>query len=357
MSTHDPPEKNGTAVALTFEDNLNALTLTEKSTENPEIITNRSSDPVDLAIGTFTCFPRLPLELRRKIWRTIARLPRVIVLSETAPARNVGGNNGAFWYTSTTVSVQQCRSAQPPVLRVCHESRMECLELYQLIFGTHIRNGHHSLRQSFRLLQWQSSVVSHHEPTVFFNEVEDTLLLCCPSPVTSKRGSLPNWKTFWYHCPPINSLKTVAFNIHDFGYMNRILFDWYSASPGELVRFFEIHNTITKVILVVSKQAKLPSTKGEFEFVKLVGSSYTHARAAENIRLDFIMLFDRLKHRFTARTKALCEVQRVGTYRWVKNGLDGYEKIESPSPLELEQETFVYPEIEIMGITRGGIRL
>lgn len=96
-----------------------------------------SSPPTTSSIDqTFTVFPRLPIELRLKIWRYTFQ-PRVLTITEL----DVDGRD--YWtcererFAGRSVDIY-CKSTCPvPVaLQVCQESRGEALRAYQLSFGT-----------------------------------------------------------------------------------------------------------------------------------------------------------------------------------------------------------------------------
>lgn len=90
------------------------------------------SDPTQLIcpqpLGTFTPFPRLPAELRLKIWHqahdSSSRILEIIPRNSEAPSRN-------HW---TSISVTA--STIPVLLSVCKESRDELFPLYTTPFNS-----------------------------------------------------------------------------------------------------------------------------------------------------------------------------------------------------------------------------
>jgi hypothetical protein len=64
------------------------------------------------ALASFTLFPKLPTEIRLRIWRTKACHPRTIELFVQPE-------------TSPSFSCLHCRNPVPEILHVCHESRWE----------------------------------------------------------------------------------------------------------------------------------------------------------------------------------------------------------------------------------------
>lgn len=90
-------------------------------------------------IQTFTCFPKLAIELRRLIWKFIANQPRLLTISEdnknlaeeqaggsflAYATGQVGDPNGPI---SLRITLRYSDSPQPAVLQVCRESQMESL--------------------------------------------------------------------------------------------------------------------------------------------------------------------------------------------------------------------------------------
>ncbi|KAF5875315.1 uncharacterized protein Bfra_003770 [Botrytis fragariae] len=94
----------------------------------------KSSDSLSIGNGkkldTFTCFPRLPPELRLRIWRTMAFVPRVIALQE----RSV---HNATHKRSVCI---QTTNAAAKVLQIHHESRTEALKFHKPSFGIRVHH-------------------------------------------------------------------------------------------------------------------------------------------------------------------------------------------------------------------------
>jgi hypothetical protein len=76
-----------------------------------------SVPPADSSLSEFTCFPRLPLELRCEIWKATLS-PRVIEINYDLP-------DGFF-----------ASASSPIALQICRESRNIVLPHYPLCFGT-----------------------------------------------------------------------------------------------------------------------------------------------------------------------------------------------------------------------------
>ncbi|KAF5879179.1 uncharacterized protein Bfra_006384ia [Botrytis fragariae] len=83
--------------------------------------------PLDLTLTKYHCFPRLPLELRRKIWHIYfgPQLGRIIEI-EWNPTHPVDKHHG---YRSTKVSSQTPLGLRDPL---CRDTRDEILKKYQL---------------------------------------------------------------------------------------------------------------------------------------------------------------------------------------------------------------------------------
>lgn len=84
-------------------------------------------DILSLPLTTFTLFPRLPSELRLKIWGYILHQPRLIkVITNRKHWRDPYASAG--WTAPFTPT--------PVALHVCSESRSEALKTYELTFGS-----------------------------------------------------------------------------------------------------------------------------------------------------------------------------------------------------------------------------
>ncbi|PVH75696.1 hypothetical protein DL98DRAFT_536381 [Cadophora sp. DSE1049] len=77
---------------------------------------------LNLSPRFFTCFTRLPLELRLKIWKEACFEPRIIKM-------NCFIKNRPYGFADHRVEGQPLA---PPVLHVCHESRTEAQKCYAL---------------------------------------------------------------------------------------------------------------------------------------------------------------------------------------------------------------------------------
>lgn len=80
------------------------------------------------ALQTFTLFPRLPIEIRFKIWRLSQPHDRVVTIVNKSNDEHPGPNHQQY-----LVAAQQVIPVQ---LQVCRESRQEALKWYSSILGT-----------------------------------------------------------------------------------------------------------------------------------------------------------------------------------------------------------------------------
>ncbi|KAF7916972.1 uncharacterized protein EAE98_010403 [Botrytis deweyae] len=94
----------------------------------------KSSDSFNIGNGktldTFTCFPRLAPELRLKIWRIMAFMPRVVVLQERT-VHNAAQKRSVCMQTTNTAA---------KVLQINHESRKEALKFHKPCFGLRVHD-------------------------------------------------------------------------------------------------------------------------------------------------------------------------------------------------------------------------
>lgn len=95
---------------------------------------------------TFTCFPRLPLEIRRKIWHAAASFPRIIALNQECSRLFVRKCN-KWPVRELRYLIQKTNNCQPATLQVCHEARCEALKIYSLEFGFILGLARHNTTQ------------------------------------------------------------------------------------------------------------------------------------------------------------------------------------------------------------------
>ncbi|KAH6712804.1 hypothetical protein BKA61DRAFT_675060 [Leptodontidium sp. MPI-SDFR-AT-0119] len=95
----------------------------EMTSSTPTMSTNPQLDQ-------FTFFPKLPLELRLRIWKDVSFLPRLV----DTKARHLGQINGIV--TSADLTGWRSTLPVPSIFHVFQESRKEGLRHYKLEFGS-----------------------------------------------------------------------------------------------------------------------------------------------------------------------------------------------------------------------------
>ncbi|CZR66207.1 uncharacterized protein PAC_16108 [Phialocephala subalpina] len=129
---------------------------------------SKEVEKMDISAHKFTLFPRLPAELRLKIW--FFALPRQrlveIMVNETFDSYLSDASSEDRW--SLVKSVRSPTSV-PAILHTCNESRVEALKYYHLSFG---RNTSYSRNMNPRIYFDASTDVlylnCHHFPLVTF---------------------------------------------------------------------------------------------------------------------------------------------------------------------------------------------
>ncbi|KAG4444211.1 hypothetical protein IFR05_000308 [Cadophora sp. M221] len=121
---------------------------------------------------TFTCFPKLPVEIRFKIWKLVAPEPRNIDVGVPSyDNRFFGGawannSNRPHYHTAEVRKV-------PQILHVNHESRSLTLESYTLEFGIHVSGLSQQVHLSFSgriYVNWQRDMIC----PIAVNEFKDS---------------------------------------------------------------------------------------------------------------------------------------------------------------------------------------
>jgi hypothetical protein len=83
---------------------------------------------------TFTCFPRLPAELRMRIWEFACFIPRNVCIDIDEVLMTKLNDQDSQW--ATEIVAWRSDSDIPAVLQVCQESRSEARKHYSLELGT-----------------------------------------------------------------------------------------------------------------------------------------------------------------------------------------------------------------------------
>lgn len=93
------------------------------------------------ALLDFTCFPKLPIELKCRIWGLVACHERDVDITIEKSKYQVGGRRGA---ASDSMFIYKSSSAHPAILHTSQEARNEGLRYYTLSFGSKFEGGGNS---------------------------------------------------------------------------------------------------------------------------------------------------------------------------------------------------------------------
>ena len=307
------------------------------------------------AFNTFTCFPRLPVELRLVIWEKAANIPRVLVPTQPFYRR----------YGPVTVCEQKGRNPTPITLRVCHESRQVTLGKYELVFGTHtFQNDNLTLLGDFGPQYLLSPHILHrlhntfiHSPTVHFNKFVDTVYF----------GGLNGHSVdaLW-EVNALPGLRSIALDLDVLrGAKSRMLQGIFEAHP------------LDEVIVVIRRDSGLfpydaaPEPNGVLELVELTGKyekieGEQAVACMENVHAKYMNHVG--AHEMAAFGPRVAGPEAV---TWVTAmHLDGI--YDSPLPEDraepaeidvenvddmVEEEATNHVRFKAMGVARGGARL
>jgi len=133
-------EEIGADLGQTLRSTTSSLTTNKVNTSETDLGTQADfeakADPESQEVATeFTCFPKLPLELRQKIWKEACYIPRVIDLWGVWLDGTMTIGERSIWRTHMWKSY----NAVPSILYTSHEARNIGLKHYSLDFGTRIR--------------------------------------------------------------------------------------------------------------------------------------------------------------------------------------------------------------------------
>ncbi|KAH6712604.1 hypothetical protein BKA61DRAFT_676419 [Leptodontidium sp. MPI-SDFR-AT-0119] len=123
-------------VAMLDNDVAEALFLMSHLPDFNEELFVQLGDPLD----TFTCFPKLPIELRLKVWRWSFPRGREVSIAHELFSENpfsvfIGDPSLVDYYsTERELNDKNASSSLPPTLFVNQESRQETLRHYVVVF-------------------------------------------------------------------------------------------------------------------------------------------------------------------------------------------------------------------------------
>jgi hypothetical protein len=146
------PEELGEAVA--------SLAIAENDGSSPSTTSKTGPGATKIALTKFNCFPKLPKELRLKIWKCAAFIPRNVDVW-IGPWTLEGTDDDSHWEIDDTSNFYFfSTSTAPKILHVCHESRQEGLLYYQLSFGAERGTGAQYYRRDPSIyLNWSTDTV------------------------------------------------------------------------------------------------------------------------------------------------------------------------------------------------------
>jgi hypothetical protein len=142
----DHPEESYRAASI--QEHLLILFFYSYKAHNDLLVTkisNASYSGIPTSTSSFTLFPKLPVELRLRIWRHAISVPQIIEYGKVIVSKRLLLPNGKKGPTKR----EWCfRTLNPsPLLRACRESRVEALPLYRI---RHFNNGCIIIRRIFR---------------------------------------------------------------------------------------------------------------------------------------------------------------------------------------------------------------
>ncbi|CZR53185.1 uncharacterized protein PAC_03063 [Phialocephala subalpina] len=295
--------------------------------------------------NTFTYFPKLPLELRRQIWKEAAKFPRLVPVSVTEGMG--GGFKSPIWWI-----YQRIKCLQPGVLQASYESRIECMESFELALGAELHPDHCKVPRP------ESDLVPN-EPTIWLNLALDTLF------ISKHFGGLCYENSGWLHpglshayiTLRIKGLRSVAFEVKDF----EADIGLYDA----LEEFLVYHRNLQEITLVIARHIPNDVTRGVLELVGIKGKS-AHFRAhkvATMVKKGFRSVEAKVAE--TAESKYLMKPRSLANNTVVFGGLsfplNGLMRDENPSPEALakyaEESKYQQPAVKVMALARGGARV
>jgi hypothetical protein len=121
---------SGSQISLSYSTNLSETSSSQPRSELEDTI---ALGPVDESEElAFHCFPKLPNELRLRVWNYVCFRPRYIDLFTRSTSYRFPELNLKDWVPFQYLS----HSLPPALLHACKESRIEGLKHYELDFGT-----------------------------------------------------------------------------------------------------------------------------------------------------------------------------------------------------------------------------
>lgn len=288
---------------------------------------------------SFTCFPKLPVELQRQIWRDAANLPRFVTISDSETETDQG------IYEDYRI-IQAIKSPQPAVLQVCQDSRAECMQYFTPIFGGNRYIG--SAWYPFNPV-----------PPVYLNPSSDIVYL------SARHQSQFHRSSYEQGSKSLGSIETVALDWDDFRNLGSFrIFQWLK---GLLV-----HQHVKTIILTLEYQ-KVENAEAYLDAELLPVSSDAGRKAAIAATHLLSCAFDHYHEELISRAGARYLMKPRGPFDlpnsgplldhqryWGRNHRVKLDIEENPSQEALEKYAeaigYVPPQIKIVEFARVGHR-
>jgi hypothetical protein len=141
---------------------LNTVMMDNNSTSNEARLDN--------GVPKFTLFPRLPIELREKIWEEACSEPRVIDLWALPVGQGIGNYHKLDRLFGETPFAYKTHQIDPAVLGACHQSKDVGHRHYEVSFGTMVEGYDDSFGQgpgaeiiiktpALTFVNWKSDII------------------------------------------------------------------------------------------------------------------------------------------------------------------------------------------------------
>ena len=257
MSSPDPPP-NATAGGMNVQFDADGDSESERgSTDSDDDFTsdgesdsasgqNLGQPDITNFLSTFTPFPKLPVELRLKIWKYGCLFTRNVDIR----AKEISGI--VCKYTDEVAHYFHSYAPPPPLLHICRESRSEALKHYQLEFGTTFE---------YELAGVAPEVAISTPPRIYINWAVDRIWVFCPDSLLEENelhpDESPRFQKLFNRCCKMK-LRSLAWN--------------FSGLDSLLYEFIQSGLTVEEVFIFSDarwKDRKQCQPVGEFEFDKM----------------------------------------------------------------------------------------
>ncbi|CZR64804.1 uncharacterized protein PAC_14703 [Phialocephala subalpina] len=267
---------------------------------------------------SFTCFPKLPLELRLKIWKDISHTPRFVDIWASYHGVLMGLEEENEFVCTRHVTI----CSVPPVLHPSQEARREAVKHYKLSFGIS-HTLHHGIQFSA-------------PPRIYVNLESDII---CPMALLNYR---PNWHVDMLKTP---GLSRIALNIKEL-----------EDDESDILDFTELCPSLKEIILY---RVKDPFRKTSFPFYR------------DNFEVDFREFSDRKPKRslqdifnyhkgaIEDEHEAMIEAEYFDSIDWERANVDIDDNDEASRFFDAERKRYLrekpVPTVRFMRIFVNGI--